>query len=350
MISYSNDETSKKVSYETPVFDMNAANIYAAYGKIDVLPPIVQHTNLRILSCQFNKLRELPEMSKSLVKLNIMHNKLYVLPDLTQFVNLTLLRCDHAFDDSITIMPRLPDGIITLNCSYNQLQQFTNLPQSLVQLYCGYNNLIEFPDELPPRLELIDCKLNQLRHLPQLPENLIWMDCSHNQLFYLPQLPDTIRTLNCSHNQLMYFPKLSDNLITLDCSNNSILMLPNVLPANLSNLRVNKNNIAYLPYPLPDTLSRIMCNNNPLPKILIDPLYNGIELTPNVLRAVYVMNHVKELIYTFKFYNQFRDWLWQKVRLPHIEAHYHPSKLIERLNNMKNENDEAEFDELMESW
>ena len=52
----------------------------------------------------------------------------------------------------------------------------------------------------------------------------------------------------------------------------------------------------------------------------------------------------------FKYKEHFRRWLWKKVRLPKIERDYHPNKLLEILNGMKNEEDEEEFMKIIETW
>ncbi len=58
----------------------------------------------------------------------------------------------------------------------------------------------------------------------------------------------------------------------------------------------------------------------------------------------------KYRIMCLKYKEHFRRWLWERVRLPKIEREYHPDNLIERLNNMKNENDEEEFMETIKTW
>ncbi len=63
----------------------------------------------------------------------------------------------------------------------------------------------------------------ELTKLPKLPAGLIELNCSDNQLEELPLFPRGLRKLNCSNNSLGYFPAfntLEDSLEELDISGN----------------------------------------------------------------------------------------------------------------------------------
>ena len=51
-----------------------------------------------------------------------------------------------------------------------------------------------------------------------------------------------------------------------------------------------------------------------------------------------------------KYKAQFRRWLWERVRRPLIELRYHPDQLLERLNGMRNADDDDELTTVVESW
>jgi hypothetical protein len=48
------------------------------------------------------------------------------------------------------------------------------------------------------------------------------------------------------------------------------------------------------------------------------------------------------LFYSLKYKKQFRDWLWLKVREPNIMKQFHPSRLLENL-----EDEDADLDEAL---
>ena len=70
----------------------------------------------------------------------------------------------------------------------------------LEQLYCDNNNLDALPDALPEGLLVLDCSMNQLRDLPPLPNGLIELSACSNYLVSLPTLPNSLRFLHCQGN------------------------------------------------------------------------------------------------------------------------------------------------------
>ena len=61
------------------------------------------------------------------------------------------------------------------------------------------------------------------------------------------------------------------------------------------------------------------------------------------------MYRFKLLFWSLKFKTQFRNWLWEKVRLPKIEKMYHPNNLNELLNE-KGDMTTEELDNVIRNW
>ncbi len=60
------------------------------------------------------------------------------------------------------------------------------------------------------------------------------------------------------------------------------------------------------------------------------------------------LHKFRNLYYSLKFKKQFRKWLWERVRLPKIEAHYHPDNLINMLQ--EDTNIDTDIDEVLNQW
>jgi Leucine-rich repeat (LRR) protein len=52
------------------------------------------------------------------------------------------------------------------------------------------------------KIEILDCYNNQLTSLPELPDGLKRLSCYNNKLTSLPELPAGLQWLNCFHNPL----------------------------------------------------------------------------------------------------------------------------------------------------
>ena len=166
----------------------------------------------------------------------------------------------------------------------------------------------------------VDVSNQKLTMLPEFIPNLTHLFCDKNQLTTIPLLSNLI-VLYCDKNQLTTIPLLP-NLTHLFCDKNQLTTIP-LLP-NLTNLWCRNNQLTSLPL-LPN-LKCLKCDTNPLPYTEINGYKNTME----------IFNRCKEIIYAKKLRNQFRNWLWDKVRRPKIEAKYHPSKIMERINASDN--------------
>jgi Leucine-rich repeat (LRR) protein len=149
-------------------------------------------------------------------------------------------------------------------------------------------------------------------------------------------LPQNLEILYCTNNQLTSLSNLPQNLKKLDCTNNKLTSLSN-LPQNLEILDCHKNRLTLMPT-LPQNLKILNCVNNPLYGIV-----RGDTLI-KTKQNIRTLNNFCDLYYCLKFKNQFRKWLWEKVREPNIKKLYSPIYLVE---NLKEEDD---LDTFLDNW
>ena len=229
---------------------------------------------------KFNIETYLNSLPENTTEININCRGVTYLPELTRFINLQHLSCD---DNYLISLPALPNSLRYLSCHRNKLRSLPVLPENLRYLYCSYNPIKSLP-ELPPYLQDLYCMKNQLTSLPELPPNLLYLYLTGNELTSLPALPETLRSLYCNHNRLTSMP---------------------FLPKSIKNLDFDFN-----------------------------PVWKTIKK----------LNSFRHLYYSLKFKDQFRNWLWEKVRRPKIEQKYHPNYLID---NLSEDND---LDEFLHYW
>ena len=215
------------------------------------------------------------------------------LPNLTRFKNLEILKCFN-----------------------NELISLPSLPNNLIKLFCSGNNLTYLPNKLPENLKVLHCYANNLTYLPALPKNLEFLSCHSNSLTYLPLLPQKLELLFCSNNQFTYLPSLPKNLKRLTCFNNQLTYLPD----------------------LPENLEKIYYNNNPIYEIVNSNTLFQIKIN------IQILNNFRHLYYCLKFKKQLRKWLWEKVREPYAMKKYSPLYLI------KNLRDEDDLDTILVAW
>jgi hypothetical protein len=94
----------------------------------------------------------------------------------------------------------------------------------------------------------------------------------------------------------------------------------------------------------------IMISGTPIGKILSPANIPSVSLphSYDVMRSnLQILNRFRELYYTLKYKNQFRQWLWIKVRLPRIEQAHHPDRLQEALEQEGGE--EADLEAVLQS-
>ena len=155
---------------------------------------------------------------------------------------------------------RMSNG--TLNLSGLGLPEIPiPLPETLIELNCSNNQLTALPP-LPPTLEVLIVRNNHLTSLNGLHENIIHIEADYNRLTSLPELPSQLNHLGCDYNNLTSLPPLPQSLRWLSCMVNPISTLP-PLPPKLNLLNCAYNELESLP-PLPTKLTWMQCGGNPL--------------------------------------------------------------------------------------
>jgi Leucine-rich repeat (LRR) protein len=229
----------------------------------------------------------------------------------------------------------LPEDTKEIKVTFQGLTYLPDLSRfkKLIHLYCDGNKLTSLP-KLPNKLTKLYCQDNKLTSLPQLPEKLVHLECHHNQLTSLPELPKKMTKLYCNDNKLTSLPELPKNLKTLDCCYNNLNSLPE-LPKKLCVFNCYHNNLWFIPS-FPDNCFNIL-DDNPI----YDVLTKGDRFAPyyEVNKNIKILNNFhksyKGIQYALKLKQQFRHWLWVRVREPKIKEKYNPRYL----SDLKDEDD-----------
>jgi len=243
------------------------------------------------------------------------------------------------------------EGATTINLSDRGITYLPDMRRfkKLERLYCSGNKLTSLPDNLPESLIFLCCNNNNLTSLPDMRRfiNLEVLSCGYNKLTFLPDnLPDNLVNFSCDNNELSSITRLPRNLRTLCCRNNKLTSLPSKLPGRLQVLYCDHNNLTFLPN-LHIFLEIFVCG------------YNKFNYPFNFADAYDVKNYFNlfMLIDKIKIINKFRylygfikikNWLWkrimEKIIEPKILKKYHPSYLIENLN------EETDLDMVLSNW
>jgi Leucine-rich repeat (LRR) protein len=255
---------------------------------------------------KFNIETYLNSLPDNTTQINISSKNVSYLPNITRFTLLEILYCD---DNYLTSLPPLPESLRLLSCLRNKLRSLPPLPQTLEYLFCSYNPLTYLP-QLPQNLLNLYCDKTGLNSLPVLPPNLLQLYCVGNNLTSLPKLPSTLQRLHCSHNKLTSMPKLPESIISF----------------------------TYYFNPIWENQRQIIDSPDPYDQDSVLITIKQIN-TYNSFRHLYFHLH-----YSLKFKNQFRNWLWEKVRKPKIEQKYHPNNLIQKLN------ENTDLDTVLINW
>ena len=182
--------------------------------------------------------------------------------------------------------------------------------------------------------------LRNLTSLPKFNETLKDLYCDHNQLTSLPELNRNIKYLCCDYNNLSSLPKLNIKLKQLSCNNNELTSLPQ-LNKRLIELSCMNNNLSYLPQ-LNTNIELLNISGNPISEII--NRQGADDDFIEIRRQIQKIINFRHLYFALKYKNQFRRWLWEKVREPKIIKRYHPSYLIENLN------EDTDLDTLLNNW
>jgi len=316
--------------YNYPSFDVekyldtlpdNISKIDLSRRGITSIPNLSRFINLQELDCSYNKLITLPKLNNTLQQLDCSHNDLISLPELNE--NLKYINCSN---NNLISLPKLNENLQYIDCSDNNLISIPELNKSLYQLVCSDNNLISLP-ELNENLLRLYCHNNNLIKLPELNEKLLCLDCSYNNITFLPKLKK-LQTLMCCYTEITCLPILNLELEILHCYG-----------SNLSELPILNNNLKKFDFsdtPICDIIFNITTNDERETYYAENGTENGIlvyslciDITREKIKRI---NKFRFLYYSLKFKQQFRNWLWIKVRKPKIEQQFHPNKLLKLLN------------------
>ena len=293
---------------------------------IEYIHDLSRFTKLEILILNYNKLRSLPLLSKSIKHLECNNNLLTSLPPLNE--NLKSLDCRNNY---LTSLPEFNNNLEYISCFGNKLTRIPSLNENLMCLFCCNNLLTSLPP-LNEKLILLYCSNNDLTILPPLNQDLYSLYCCNNRLTSLPSLNENLGDLRCSNNELTFLPPLSKKLDKLYCCNNRLTSFP----------IFNENTV-------------LEVGNNPIYKLYCSITFPGLEGTI-YLNIRYVnditnkLNKFKFVYYTLKYKSRFRYWLWEIVRQRNIKDKYSPDKLEEILEKMNDPNDNNEFNNLIDNW
>jgi hypothetical protein len=149
----------------------------------------------------------------------------------------------------------------------------------------------------------------------------------------LPILNENLEDLNCVNNQLYILPLIHTKLRNIVFSKNPIY---NVLFANNNNSHHHQYFYA-------------MNANGELDQMAnyVNYINENVNQTFLLREKIQTLYHFRSLFYTLKYKDRFRDFLWDKIRRPKIEAKYHPSNLQKLIDEL---NEEDDLTELLESW
>lgn len=173
-----------EIDFETLPINLSALNL--ANNGLATIRNGNYLTKLKILQLSQNILSTLPELPKSLDKLDISRNRL-------------------------SSIDGIPDNVTELDFSNNKVPSLINIPNKLTKLI-GYNNDIRHIMVLPPSLKTIDVSYNEISYIGTLPKGLVELDLSHNNLTYLStsDIPDSLEELDISGNKDLSPAKLQE--------------------------------------------------------------------------------------------------------------------------------------------
>jgi len=252
-----------------------------------------------------------------------------------------------------TYLHSLPEDIETIDIQFRDLTFIPSLERftKLKKLYCANNRLTSLPP-LNESIVTLHCYNNQLTSLPPLNENVKELCCSENKLTSLPPLNEKLEELYCANNQLTSLPYLNEKLKKLKCAENQLTSLP-PLNEKLEELDCAENQLTSLPY-LNEKLKKLYSYGNPqLNEIIIisgmilrltdEAFTNGTSYLNICKKEIQTINNFRYLYYSLKFKKRFFDFLWLKIREPKIRKRYHPSNVIENLQD-------TDLDDFLDNW
>lgn len=235
----------------------------------------------------------------------------------------------------------LPDDTTHINVSRKGLYYLPSLARftNLRELNCSVNNLTHLP-EYSNTVEVLICSFNQLTTLRPFSSNLRKLDCFENKLTSLPPFPVTLVDILCARNNLTRLPSLHEGLKWLYCYSNNLRYLP-IIPNSVTQVQFVGNYIGrgknYM-----DIMRNVLFDFHfPTFKANVKALYRFIHL---YYALKFIRPKLRYRYYLNKYKNQFKSWLWIRVREKRAKLDYHPRYLEEHMG----EDDDIET--VLENW
>ena len=229
-----------------------------------------------------------------------------------------------------------------------------SLPSSTLIIDVSNKGITYLPDlSRFKRLQILNCQNNQLTSLPPFNPTLESVNCRNNKLTSLPPFNKKLLDIECSHNKLTVLPKLNQNLVYLDCGLNKLTSLPELKHLkHLRHLNIYSNNIRTLPC-LNEGLKYFDMAGNKFDILLPLYFYSDMYYSPVYYKKKDIVKinkwiHFREYYFLSKLKSKFLSWMW-KSREKQIQQRFHPSKLIEFLKTVNDDDGEA-LDNFINSW
>lgn len=123
-------------------------------------------------------------------------------------------------EGKITSIKNIPEGVESIICVNNLLEELENLPKSITKIDVEYNFLKEIDVSALPQLESINISNNEIKELTNLPSSLIELKCTNNKLESLDlKNLDNLRTLHISNNLITVISNLSESIVDFQKEN-----------------------------------------------------------------------------------------------------------------------------------
>ncbi|KAK8893279.1 E3 ubiquitin-protein ligase lrsam1 [Tritrichomonas musculus] len=237
---------------------------------------------LQILDLSYNKLSELPDLSKFSPTLKLFDascNKLTKFPKFPQTImeiDLHMNQID-SLPDEFSFYPKLG----SVNLSSNLLTYIPEIPQSCITLILYKNQISSFHNSTGINLRYLSIFKNNLKEIPSLRKNKIrelnlFSNCINN--INISCITDKITKLNLVNNMIeklpdeLFDPQKLPNLLHLNVARNKIRELPSSFKNSMIiSFNISCNPILELPSEFPSTIEQICvahCNLSYLPEYL----------------------------------------------------------------------------------
>ena len=253
--------------------------LYLAYCDLHSLPVLPETIETLTLSDNQN-LSALPDkLPPALKTLEISYTKitdLGVLPSGLEMLSASFMTDLHSIPEN------LPDSLKYLYMRESGITIMPDaLPKNLEILDLQGNKILHLTTEWPEGLRILDIRNNKIVELTQLPDSLISLNASYNDIHTIEgELPGKIQSVYLDHNDLVEAPDIKSKEIShLYLYNNPLESLPESyfkLPT-FSTVILGNTNLP--PNYVTDMLSRVVENNPGQVRDEIGPTWNNVPET-----------------------------------------------------------------------